>query len=119
MVTFSKSFIDKRYTGNEFNKSSVLNDGVSLEQLNEKVSKKLEKKARRMRQQKILNTFLLSWLKIIVYILNGVFFTKNKKVLYEVYLQKNRRVGCRSAFSKSWYNFLNNNFIKIKKYNRD
>ena len=53
MVIFSKSLIDKWYTGKEFKKSSVLNDGVSLEQINEKLSKKLGKnKARRMRQQK-------------------------------------------------------------------
>ena len=53
MVIISKSLINKRYTGNEFKKSSVLNDGISLEQIKVKLSKKLRKnKARRMRQQK-------------------------------------------------------------------
>ena len=53
MIVFSKSLIDKRYTGNEFNKSSVLNNGVSLKQINKKLRKKLGKiKSIRMRQKK-------------------------------------------------------------------
>lgn len=53
MVKVSKLLCTERFTGNEFEKSSVLNPGVTLDDLNKKFSKDLEKnRAKRMKAQK-------------------------------------------------------------------
>lgn len=53
MVIVSKSLITQRFTGNEFEKSSILNEGVTVEQVNQKIQEKVNRnKAKRMNAQK-------------------------------------------------------------------
>ncbi len=53
MIKVSKSLCTERFTGNEFEKSSVLNSGVTLDDLKKKFCKTWDKnRAKRMKAQK-------------------------------------------------------------------
>ncbi len=53
MVKVSKPLCTERFTGNEFEKSSVLNSGVTLNDLNKKFRETWKKnRAKRMKAQK-------------------------------------------------------------------
>lgn len=53
MIKVSKPLCTERFTGNEFKNSSVLNSGVTLDDLNKKFRKIWSKnRARRMKSQK-------------------------------------------------------------------
>ena len=53
MVSIDKSLVTSRYTGAEFKKSSVLNVGVTIDDLNNKVSKNIKKNGMRRRKSQI------------------------------------------------------------------
>lgn len=53
MVSVGKSLVTSHYTGIEFKKSSVLNVGVTIEDLNDKVSKNIKRNGMRRRKSQI------------------------------------------------------------------
>ena len=53
MIVVSKPLITKRFTGEELKKKSVLNEGVTIEDIQRRVDKKLKEKAKRRRQHPI------------------------------------------------------------------
>ena len=53
MIVVSKPLITKRFTGEEFKNKSVLNEGVTIEDIQRRVEKKLKKNAKRRRQHPI------------------------------------------------------------------
>lgn len=50
MVRTSKSLITSRYTGAEFKRGSILNEGVTIEDLNNEIFKSIKRNAIRRRK---------------------------------------------------------------------
>lgn len=53
MIVVPKPLITKRFTGEEFKNKSVLNEGVTIEDIQRRVEKKLKENAKRRRQHSI------------------------------------------------------------------
>ena len=53
MIVVSKPLITKRFTGEEFKNKSVLNEGVTIEDIQRRVEKKFKENAKRRRQHPI------------------------------------------------------------------
>lgn len=53
MIVVSKPLIKKRFTGEEFKNKSVLNEGVTIEDIQRCVEKKLKENANRRRRHPI------------------------------------------------------------------
>lgn len=53
MIVVSKPLITKRFTGEEFKNKSVLNEGVTIEDIQRRVEKKLKENAKRRRRHPI------------------------------------------------------------------